>query len=53
MTMLLDLAHEQLGALRRALEARTRDMQWCLGHDPVDEGFPERGVTRNTASETG
>ena len=37
--MLLELAKEQLGALRRALEARARDMQLRLGSDPGDEGF--------------
>ena len=37
--MFLDLHHEQLGVLRRALEARVRDMQLRLGSDPGDEGF--------------
>ena len=37
--MLLELSKEQLGALRRALEARVRDMQLRLGSDPGDEGF--------------
>ena len=37
--MLLELENEQLGALRRALEARARDMQLRLGSDPGDEGF--------------
>jgi hypothetical protein len=37
--MLLELDHEQLRVLRRALEARARDMQLCLGTDPGDEGF--------------
>ena len=37
--MLLELENEQLGVLRRALEARARDMQLRLGSDPGDEGF--------------
>jgi hypothetical protein len=37
--MLLELDKEQLGALRRALEARGRDMQLRLGSDPGDEGY--------------
>jgi hypothetical protein len=37
--MLLELNKEQLGVLRRALEARTRDMHLRLGSDPGDEGF--------------
>jgi len=37
--MLLELSKEQLGALRRALEARARDMQLRLGGDPGDDGF--------------
>ncbi len=37
--MSLDLDQEQLGALRRALEARVRDMQLRLGGEPGDEGF--------------
>ena len=37
--MLLDLNKEQLGVLRRALEARVRDMHLRLGSDPGDEGF--------------
>jgi hypothetical protein len=37
--MLLELSKERLGVLRRALEARARDMQMCLGSDPGDEGF--------------
>jgi hypothetical protein len=37
--MLLELSQEQLGVLRRALEARVRDMQLRLGSDPGDEGF--------------
>ncbi|WP_457090455.1 hypothetical protein [Microvirga sp. P5_D2] len=37
--MLLELDQEQLRVLRRALEARARDMQLRLGTDPGDEGF--------------
>jgi hypothetical protein len=37
--MLLELTKEQLSVLRRALEARVRDMQLRLGSDPGDEGF--------------
>ena len=37
--MLLELNTGQLGALRRALEARARDMHLRLGSDPGDEGF--------------
>ena len=37
--MLLELNKEQLGVLRRALEARVRDMHLRLGSDPRDEGF--------------
>jgi hypothetical protein len=37
--MLLELDREQLSVLRRALEARARDMQMRLGSDPGDEGF--------------
>ncbi|WP_162820818.1 hypothetical protein [Microvirga calopogonii] len=37
--MLLDLDREQSGVLRRALEARVRDMHTRLGGDPGDEGF--------------
>ncbi|MBS7453475.1 hypothetical protein KHP60_14175 [Microvirga sp. 3-52] len=37
--MLLELTKEQLGVLRRALEARVRDMQLRLGSDPGDDGF--------------
>jgi hypothetical protein len=37
--MLLELNKEQLGVLRRALEARARDMHLRLGSDPGDEGF--------------
>jgi hypothetical protein len=38
-TMLLELNKEQLGILRRALDARARDMHLRLGSDPGDEGF--------------
>jgi hypothetical protein len=37
--MLLELDKEQLGVLRRALEARVRDMHLRLGSEPGDEGF--------------
>jgi hypothetical protein len=37
--MLLELNKEQVSVLRRALEARVRDMQLRLGSDPGDEGF--------------
>jgi hypothetical protein len=37
--MLLELNKEQLGVLRRALEARVRDMHLRLGSEPGDEGF--------------
>jgi hypothetical protein len=37
--MLLELDREQLGVLRRALEARIRDMHLRLGSEPGDEGF--------------
>jgi hypothetical protein len=37
--MLLELNKEQLGVLRRALEARVRNMRLRLGSDPGDEGF--------------
>ncbi len=37
--MLLELDREQLRVLRRALEARARDMHLRLGMDPGDEGF--------------
>jgi hypothetical protein len=45
--MLLELNQEQLGILRRALEARVRDMHMRLGGDPGDEGF-RREVTLAT-----
>lgn len=37
--MLLELDVEQLRVLRRALEARARDMNMRLGSEPGDEGF--------------
>lgn len=37
--MLLELDREQLAVLRRALEARVRDMHLRLGSEPGDEGF--------------
>lgn len=37
--MLFELSKEQLAGLRRALEARVRDMHTRLGGDPGDEGF--------------
>jgi hypothetical protein len=45
--MLLELNKEQLGVLRRALEARVRDMHLRLGSDPGDEGF-RREATLST-----
>ena len=45
--MLLDVDQEQLGVLRRALEARVRDMQLRLGSEPGDEGF-RREATLST-----
>ena len=42
--MLLELETEQLGVLRRALEARVRDMQRRLGSEPGDEGFRREAV---------
>ena len=45
--MLLELDNEQLGVLRRALEARVRDMQLRLGSEPGDEGF-RREATLST-----
>ena len=45
--MLLDLNREQSGVLRRALEARVRDMHTRLGGDPGDEGF-RREATLST-----
>jgi len=35
----LALDRDELGVLRRALEARARDMQRRLGGEPGDEGF--------------
>lgn len=37
--MVLDLDKDQSGVLKRALEARVRDMHTRLGGDPGDEGF--------------
>jgi hypothetical protein len=37
--MSLELNQERLGVLRRALEARARNIQLRLGSDPGDEGF--------------
>lgn len=37
--MVLELSQQQLGVLRRALEARVHDMHTRLGGDPGDEGF--------------
>ena len=37
--MSLKLDQVQLGVLRRALEARARDMHMRLGSEPGDEGF--------------
>jgi hypothetical protein len=45
--MLLNLSQEQLSVLRRALEARVREMHMRLGGDPGDEGF-RREVTLAT-----
>jgi hypothetical protein len=45
--MVLEPSQEQLGVLRRALEARVRDMHMRLGGDPGDEGF-RREVTLAT-----
>ena len=45
--MLLELDHEKLGILKRALEARVRDMQLRLGSEPGDEGF-RREATLST-----
>ncbi len=37
--VLLELDPEQVRILRRALEARVREMQMRLGAEPGDEGF--------------
>jgi hypothetical protein len=37
--MLPEFNQEQLSVLRRALEARVRDMHLRLGSEPGDEGF--------------
>ena len=42
--MLLELGKEQLGILRRALEARAREVQLCLGSDPGDEVFQREAM---------
>jgi hypothetical protein len=38
-TMQLELNQERLRVMRRALEARVRDMNMRLGSEPGDEGF--------------
>ena len=45
--VVLELNKEQLGVLKRALEARARDMQLRLGSEPGDEGF-RREATLST-----
>ena len=45
--VVLELDNEQLGVLKRALEARARDMQLRLGSEPGDEGF-RREATAST-----
>ena len=45
--MLLELDEQQLGVLKRALEARARDMQLRLRSEPGDEGF-RREATLST-----
>lgn len=37
--MLIEVDKDQLGVLRRALEARARDMQRRMAGEPGDEGF--------------
>jgi hypothetical protein len=37
--MLIEVTVEQLAALRRALDARARDMRTRLASEPGDEGF--------------
>lgn len=44
---MLEVDKEQLGVLKRALEARVRDMQLRLGSEPGDEGF-RREATLST-----
>ncbi len=57
--MLLEVDKEQLGVLKRALEARMRDMQLRLGSEPGDEGFrreatPQKiGASADSASTIG
>jgi hypothetical protein len=46
--MVLELSQEQLGVLRRALEARVRDMHTRLGGDPGDEGFGAKQDSRHS-----
>ena len=48
--MLLDLGPEQLGVLRRALEARVRDMHLRLGSDPGDEDFRREAMLSSQRS---
>jgi hypothetical protein len=45
--VLLELDEQQLGVLKRALEARARDMQLRLRSEPGDEGF-RREATLST-----
>ena len=45
--LLLELNTGELGVLKRALEARARDMQLRLGSEPSDEGF-RREATLST-----
>ena len=45
--MFLKLDKEQLGVLKRALDARVRDMRLRLGSEPGDEGF-RREATLST-----
>lgn len=42
--MVLELSKEQLGGLRRALDARVRDMHTRLGGDPGDEGSRREAI---------
>lgn len=37
--MRIDIEQEHVAVLRRALEARVRDLQLRLGSEPDDEGF--------------
>jgi hypothetical protein len=45
--VLLEVDEQQLGVLKRALEARARDMQLRLRSEPGDEGF-RREATLST-----